>query len=118
MSGSQPRPTLKQKFIREMIEYWMNFAYLALLFAAFIQYGRLILAAHEITYTNYFFAVIEAAILAKIVMIGEVARLGRGLEHRPLIYPTLYKTASSRFSLRSLRPPSTCSETGGTISLC
>jgi len=26
-------------------------------------------------------------------MIGEVVRLGRGLERKPLIYPTLYKTA-------------------------
>lgn len=85
--------TLKQKLIREMIEYWLNFAYLALMFGAFIQYGRLLLAAHEITSTNYWFAIIEAAILAKIIMIGDVVRLGRGLEHRPLIYPTLYKTA-------------------------
>jgi hypothetical protein len=37
-------------------------------------------------------AVIEALILAKVIMIGAVLRLGRGLEHKPLIYPTLYKT--------------------------
>ena len=38
-------------------------------------------------------AVIEALILAKVIMIGAVFRLGRGLEQKPLIYPTLYKTA-------------------------
>ena len=35
---------------------------------------------------------IEALILAKVIMIGAVFRLGRGFEHKPLIYPTLYKT--------------------------
>ncbi len=35
---------------------------------------------------------IEALILAKVIMIGAVFRLGRGLEQKPLIYPTLYKT--------------------------
>ena len=75
-----------------MVEYWINVVYLTLVFAAFTQYRRLVLAAHDITYTNYWVAVIEALILAKVIMIGDVLRLGRGLEHKPLIYPTLYKT--------------------------
>ena len=66
--------------------------YLTLVFAAFTQYRRFLLAAHDITYTNYWVAVIEALILAKVIMIGDVLRLGRGLEQKPLIYPTLYKT--------------------------
>ena len=75
-----------------MIEYWINVIYLTLVFAAFTQYRRIILAGHDITYTNYGFAVIEALILAKVIMIGDVIRLGRGLEQKSLIYPTLYKT--------------------------
>jgi len=75
-----------------MVEYWITFFYLALVFAAFTQYRRFVLAAHDITYTNYWVAVIEALILAKVVLIGDVFRLGRGLERRPLIYLTLYKT--------------------------
>jgi len=59
---------------------------------AFTQYRRFILAAHDITYTNYWVAVIEALILAKVIMIGDVLRLSRGLEDKPLIYPTLYKS--------------------------
>ena len=35
---------------------------------------------------------IEALVLGKVIMLGDVFRLGRGLEARPLIYPTLYKT--------------------------
>jgi hypothetical protein len=75
-----------------MAEYWINVIYLALVFAAFTQYRRFVLAAHGITYTNYWVAVIEALILAKVVMIGDVIRLGRRLEHKPLIYSTLLKT--------------------------
>jgi len=83
---------LKEKIVYEMVEYWVNFCYLTLVFAAFTQYRRFVLAAHDITYTNYGVAVIEALILAKVISIGGVLRIGRGLEQKPLIYPTLYKT--------------------------
>ena len=83
---------LKKKIFHEMAEYWINVAYLTLVFAAFTQYRRFVLAAYDITYTNYGFAVIEALILAKVIMIGDVLRLGRRLEHKPLIYSTLLKT--------------------------
>ncbi|MCG6860751.1 MAG: hypothetical protein LJE70_05665 [Chromatiaceae bacterium] len=76
----------------ELIEYGVNVVYLALVLAAFTVHQRLVLAAHDITYTNYWFALIEALILGKVVMIGGILRLGRGLEDKPLIYPTLYKT--------------------------
>jgi len=82
----------KKILFEELVEYWINVIYLALVFAAFTQYRRLVLAAHEITYTNYWVAVIEALILAKVVMIGNVLRLGRNLDHRPLIYSTLFRT--------------------------
>ena len=83
----------KKILFHELVEYWINVAYLALVFAAFTQYRRLVLAAYDITYTNYWVALIEALILAKVIMIGDVIRLGRGLEDKPLIYSTLYKTA-------------------------
>jgi hypothetical protein len=82
----------KKKIFHELVEYWINVIYLTLVFAAFTVYRRIILAAHDVTYTNYWVAVIEALILAKVIMIGAVLSLGRGLEHKPLIYPTLYKT--------------------------
>ena len=84
--------SLKEKAKHEFVEYWINVAYLALVFASFTVYRRLVLAAHDITYTNYGFALIEALILGKVIMIGGVFRLGRGLEDKPLIYPTLAKT--------------------------
>jgi len=91
-SPDKKKGDLKKKIFHEVAEYWINVVYLTLMFAAFTQYRRFILAAYDITYTNYWVAVIEALILAKVIMIGGVFRLGRGLEQKPLIYPALYKT--------------------------
>ena len=91
-TAEKKKGNLKEKVYHEFVEYWINVCYLTLVFAAFTIYRRLILASYDITYTNYGFAVIEALILAKVIMIGEVARLGRGFEQKPLIFPTLYKT--------------------------
>jgi len=76
----------------ELVEYGINVIYLTLVFASFTQYQRLVLAAHDIAYTDYGFALIEAFILGKVIMVGRIIHLGRGFENKILIYPTLYKT--------------------------
>ena len=92
MSSLDKKKNIKKKIVHEVTEYWINVVYLTLVFASFTQYRRLVLAAHDITYTNYWVAVIEALVLAKVVMIGDVLHLGRRLEHKPLIYSTLLMT--------------------------
>ena len=82
----------KQKVAHEMIEYSMNFVYLTLLFGVFTWYRRLILAEYHISYVHYGFSLIEALVLAKVIMLGDILKLGRGLEGKPLIFPTLYQT--------------------------
>ena len=85
--------TLAEKARHELIEYAVNVVYLAIVFAAFTWYRRLILASYDIAYTNYWVALIEALILGKVIMIGGIFRLGRRLDDRPLIFSSLYKTA-------------------------
>jgi hypothetical protein len=87
----------KGKILHEMAEYLFNVIYLTLVFAAFTQYRRLLLAAHDIVYTNYWVAVIQALIFGKVIMIGALFRLGRSLEEKPLIFPTLYKAVVFTF---------------------
>ena len=82
----------KKKVVHEVIEYWINFGYLAFFLVAFIWYRRLVLAEYQVQYTDYWFPLIEAAVLAKVIMIGDYLRLGRGLEQKPLILPALYRT--------------------------
>ena len=91
-STDKKKGDLKKKIVHELGEYLINVVYLTLVFAAFTQYRRFQLAAYDITYTNYWVSVIEALILGKVIMIGEVVRLGRRLEQKPLIYSSLYKT--------------------------
>ena len=92
MVGSDTKEAdLKDKIGHGMIEYGINVIYLTLVFAAFTEYRRLILASHDIVYTDYGVAFIQAFILGKVIMIGAVFRLGRGLEAMPLIYPSIYK---------------------------
>jgi len=93
MDDTERKPAgWKQKVVHEVIEYWINFVYLAFFLIAFTWYRRLVLAEYHIQYTNYWFPLVEAAVLAKVIMIGDLLRLGRRLKHKRLIIPTLYRT--------------------------
>ena len=83
----------KQAVRRELVEYWINFAYLAVFFGVFTWYRRLILAEYEIGYYHYGVALIEALILAKVVLLGGAFKLSRHSEDRPLIFATLRNAA-------------------------
>jgi hypothetical protein len=91
-SSDKKQKSLKEKIFHEMVEYGINFVYLTLVFEAISWYRRLVLAAYDLSYAAYGISVIEALVLAKVIMIGAVFRIGRGLEQKPLILPTLYKT--------------------------
>ena len=93
MGSLEPKPSsLKHRLREELVEYLINAAYLAFFFCAFTIYRRLVLASYDITYTNYWVALIEALVLGKVVSIGSVFRLGRAFEAKPLIFPALHKT--------------------------
>ena len=81
----------KKRVVRELIRYWINVLYLAVFFGAFAWYRRFVLAGYGIDYLHYGGAIVEAMILGKVILIGEALGLSRGLENKPLIYPTLHK---------------------------
>ncbi|MEG6552043.1 hypothetical protein V6C53_17570 [Desulfocurvibacter africanus] len=83
----------KQRLSHELAAYGLNVLYLFILFGLFTWYRRLLLAEYEISYLHYGISLIKALVLAKVIMIGDILGLGRRLEDKPLIYPTLYKTA-------------------------
>jgi len=78
--------------IHEMFEYFFNFAFLAFFLIAFAWYRRLILASYHIQYLGYWAPLIEAAVLAKVIMIGDALRMGRAFRNRPLVVPVIYRT--------------------------
>ena len=81
----------KQTVVSEVIEYWIVVVYLASFLGAFTWYRRFVLAAHEITYLHYGTSVLEALVLAKLILIGDALHLAHRLDDKPLIVPTLYK---------------------------
>lgn len=68
------------------------FLYLYILFGLFLLHESIVLAKHEITFTHYGFAFINAWILAKVMLVAEDLNIARGFEDKPLIYPVLYKS--------------------------
>ena len=82
----------KQKILHELVSYWVVFLYMAIFFGVFTTYRRLLLAHYQIDYAEHGISIIKALVLAKVVLVAEALRLGRGFEEKPLILPTLYKT--------------------------
>ena len=82
----------KKALAHEMTEYLINFALLSFFLIAFAWYRRLLLASYKIEYFGYWGPLIEAAILAKVVMIGEIFHMGRRFRNWPLVVPTIYQT--------------------------
>ena len=82
----------KQKILHELKSYWFIVLYMAIFFGVFTTYRRLLLAHYGISFGDYGISVIRALVLGKVVLVAETLRLGRGLEEKPLIVPTLYKT--------------------------
>ncbi|MDX2167686.1 MAG: hypothetical protein SF182_11505 [Deltaproteobacteria bacterium] len=85
-------PGWRQRIVDAIVEFYLDFLYLAFFLVAFAWYRRLILAEYDIHYLNYWVPLIEAAVLAKVIMLGDLMRFGHGLERRPLLVPTLWRT--------------------------
>ena len=82
---------LKQKAVHEFKEMTIVTAYLAFFFCALATYTMLLVGKSELAYFNYGFAVVNALVVAKVILIGEAAHLGKKYEDKPLIYSCVYK---------------------------
>jgi hypothetical protein len=86
------KPGFKQKAGRELKELVIIFAYLAFFFCALITYTSLELRKYEINYLSYSFAIINALVIAKVILIGDMVGLGKRVETRPLYQSVLLKS--------------------------
>lgn len=84
--------TRKKKIFEELKLFWILTIYLACFLCALTLYRRLILEQPLITYLHYGYNLVEAAILAKIILIGRMMGLGRRFLDKSLIIPILYET--------------------------
>ena len=83
--------SLKEKALEEFRIFWVISIYLAVMLAAFAWYRRFVLSQVGIGYLHYGAAVIEALILAKVILIGQALGVGRRFEGSRLILSVLFK---------------------------
>jgi len=65
--------------------------YLAFFFCALATYSMLLLKGYKDSPLNCAFALISALVISKVILIGEMAYVGKELEHRPLYQSAIYK---------------------------
>ena len=87
-----PGPSAKQKAIHEFWELAVIFSYLAFFFCALATYSMLLLREFHVKYLTFAFALINAFVITKIILIGELAHLGRKHEGKPLYFSAIYKS--------------------------
>ncbi len=91
-AGDGAKPSLKERAIGEFKEYWTIAVFLAVFLGAFANYRRAIMAEAGLPYVNWGVAVVEALVLAKIILIGEALHLGERLRNRSIVVSSLWKS--------------------------
>jgi hypothetical protein len=84
--------SLKERALKEFRIFWIITLYLALFLGSFTVYRRLILKEFGVAYLHYGFALIEALIIAKVILIGQAFGVAKRFERGPLILSVLYKS--------------------------
>ena len=84
--------SLKERAIEELRVFWLLALYLWVFLGSFTLYRRLILAETGTSYLHYGIALIEALVVAKVVLVGRMFGFSHRFENRRLIVPVLYKT--------------------------
>lgn len=84
-------PNRKQKIEHELREMLVLFLYLAFFFCAISAFKMFLLDQYQVKYWDFAFALINAAVITKVIMIGEYAKLGRMHEDKSLLVSTVWK---------------------------
>ena len=80
---------LAERAVDEVRRFVVMFLYLWVLFGLFALHQMIILHQEGMNFTTQGFALVNALVLAKVMLIAEDLRIGHWLRSRPLIYPIL-----------------------------
>jgi len=98
ISGEGPLPErklgLKQRVFDEVIKFLAIAFYLWVMFGVFALHESVVSAKDHINYHFYGFAVINALILGKVMLVAQDLRFADWIKDRPLVYPILCKAAA------------------------
>ncbi|MEG9436581.1 hypothetical protein JAO29_10460 [Edaphobacter sp. HDX4] len=88
-----PKPTFRQRATHELKDYLILSGYLAVLFCAISAYTQLLLSKYDVdSELTFTFALINALVIGKVILLGEMMHLGRRIEARPLYQFVLLKS--------------------------
>lgn len=86
------KKTMKQKAAHEGKELLILFAYLGFFFCALVSYRVLLLKGYESVSLDYGFALLNALIIAKVILIGDFAKVVHKYESEALVMSVVYKS--------------------------
>ena len=84
-------PGRKEKIKHELKEMLTLSTYLAFFFCAIAIYDMLLLKQYNVEYWTIAFALVNALVITKVIMIGEAAKLGRRQENKALLISAVWK---------------------------
>jgi hypothetical protein len=90
-SESSQKGNLKQKAAHELKEFVGVSLYLAFFFSAVVTYRMILLGDFHEWYFNYVLVWINALVVAKVILIGEYAHLGKRVETQPVLLSSVSK---------------------------
>ena len=82
---------LKERAFEEFKRFLVIFLYLWVVFGLLSIHKSLVLTQQHLDYEEHTFAIVNAFVFAKVLLVGEQLGLGKRFVHKPLIYPILYK---------------------------
>jgi hypothetical protein len=91
MQANDSHKNLKQKVVHELGEVAILSGYLAFFFCALATYSMLLLDKFHIAYFAYGTAVVNALVIAKVILIGEALHAGTRYEGRALVHSAIWK---------------------------
>jgi hypothetical protein len=78
--------------VHELKDFAAISIYLGFFFCALATYTMVLLQKYDVSYINYSFAIVNALVIAKVLLIGDMAHLGRSSETKPLYLTVLHKS--------------------------
>ena len=90
---AEPNRTLKQKAYQGLKDYLAISCYLWLVFGLFVLY-RAVLLSERISIVAHGEALVNALALGKVMLVAQELHFAEQLKGKPLIYPTLFKSAA------------------------
>jgi hypothetical protein len=90
-SKTPPTSSVAHKVAHELLEYALISAYLYVCFGALLLYKTAVLRGEHVSYIPYGTAAINALVLGKFILLGQVAGLGDRYGSRRTVYVIVHK---------------------------